>query len=367
MEEKIYMVTLGDLNSPVFIKELGFFIAQGGAEQSWGRSWFPVKATGIEEARKKGEEKLKRRQLEGRVKEEYLPPSEVAPARMGVSYVTASDYPFLPVVGAPVDPKNGEGKTHKPQTYMVTLGDLNSSVFVKDKQSYLAEGGDTQSWGRDWFPVEAIGIEDARKKGEEKLKNRKYYIDGQFRSLPPDKTIRELQSSLPWTGHYHRDFRSTPMTHKDFAHALLHVHKAGGKLAAIVNDAEHGGVDWANETVRKEVGKFVADFVVCALRMANTCPEGQIDLQKAVEDRITGKNNQLAEEAPSMKGMEKEKSQLTGLETEIRDLAGVAVRRIFAAQPEANVSHIVNGMSAEDRLTLAKTVLSEEKEAEKGK
>lgn len=36
-----------------------------------------------------------------------------------------------------------------------------------------------------------------------------------------DRTLRELQTSLPWTGHYHRDFRSTPMTHKDFGHALL--------------------------------------------------------------------------------------------------------------------------------------------------
>lgn len=112
-----------------------------------------------------------------------------------------------------------------------------------------------------------------------------------------DKTIREMQSGLPWTGHYHRDFRSTPMTHKDFAHGLLHIHKAGGKLATIVNDAEHGGVDWADPSVRNDVGKYVADMVVCALRMANTCPEGIIDLQRAVEDRITGKNNQLAHEA----------------------------------------------------------------------
>ena len=112
-----------------------------------------------------------------------------------------------------------------------------------------------------------------------------------------DQTIRELQSGLPWTGHYHRDFRATPMTHKDFAHGLLHVHKAGGKLATIVNDAEHGGVDWADPAVRADVGKYLADFVVCALRMANTCPEGVIDLQAATEDRITDKNNQLAVEA----------------------------------------------------------------------
>ncbi|MEP4193347.1 MAG: hypothetical protein ABJN51_19805, partial [Sneathiella sp.] len=100
-----------------------------------------------------------------------------------------------------------------------------------------------------------------------------------------DKTLRELQSSLPWTAHYHRDFRATPMTHKDFSHGLLHVHKAGGKLAAMIDDAEHGGVDWSIQEVRAEAEKYIADFVICALRMANTCPDGTIDLQSIVENR----------------------------------------------------------------------------------
>jgi hypothetical protein len=76
------------------------------------------------------------------------------------------------------------------------------------------------------------------------------------------------------------------MTHKDFAHALLHVQKASGKLASAVNDAEHGGSEFPPE----EVDRYVADLVVCALRMANTCPGRTIDLQRAVEDRIEGKN-----------------------------------------------------------------------------
>jgi hypothetical protein len=101
-----------------------------------------------------------------------------------------------------------------------------------------------------------------------------------------DLTIRELQTQLPWTVHYHRDFRSSPMAHKDFAHALLHVQKASGKLAAVVNDAEHGGSDFKPE----DVDRFIADLVVCALRMANTCPGRTIDLQRAVEDRIENKN-----------------------------------------------------------------------------
>lgn len=120
-----------------------------------------------------------------------------------------------------------------------------------------------------------------------------------------DKTIRELQTSLPWTGHYHRDFRASPMTHKDFGHALLHVHKAGGKLAAILDDAEHGGFEWASLENRAEVEKYVADLVICALRMATTCPDGQIDLQRAVESRLQAKNNQLAEAAPALRQKER--------------------------------------------------------------
>lgn len=102
-----------------------------------------------------------------------------------------------------------------------------------------------------------------------------------------DYTIRELQTSLPWTIHYHRNFRNSPMSHKDFGHALLHVTKACGKLATVVNDAEHGGSDFLPD----EVDKYVADLVLCALRMANTCPGRIINLQKAVQNRIELKND----------------------------------------------------------------------------
>lgn len=120
-----------------------------------------------------------------------------------------------------------------------------------------------------------------------------------------DRTIRELQSGLPWTAHYHRDFRSSPMTHKDFGHALLHVLKASGKLAAIIDDAEHGGYDWADPAKRADVEKYVADMVICALRMANTCPDGVIDLQRAVDERLTSKNNQLVAKAEGLREAER--------------------------------------------------------------
>ena len=120
-----------------------------------------------------------------------------------------------------------------------------------------------------------------------------------------DKSVRELQSSLPWTAHYHRDFRANPQTHKDFGHALLHILKAAGKLAAIVDDAEHGGYDWADLSKRADVEKYVADMVICALRMANTCPDGVIDLQRAVDERLTSKNNQLIAKAPGLREAER--------------------------------------------------------------
>ena len=115
--------------------------------------------------------------------------------------------------------------------------------------------------------------------------------------IPPERrdlTLRELQTQLPWTVHYHHDFRAAPMTHKDFGHALLHVTKACGKLAAVVNDAEHAGSEFKPE----EVDRFVADLVVCALRMANTCPGRTIDLQRAVEDRIETKNQAELQRVP---------------------------------------------------------------------
>jgi hypothetical protein len=104
--------------------------------------------------------------------------------------------------------------------------------------------------------------------------------------MAKDMTLRELQTNLPWTVHYHRDFRSNPQSHKDFGHALVHVVKAAGKLAAVVNDAEHGG----SEFKVNEVDPYVADLIICALRMANTCPGRTIDIQQAVVDRIERKN-----------------------------------------------------------------------------
>lgn len=114
-----------------------------------------------------------------------------------------------------------------------------------------------------------------------------------------DFTLRELQTNLPWTIRYSQDFRSSPQTHKDFAHAMHHVSKAAGKLHGLTDDMDHDREVADDSTLRDRYGKYVADLVVCALRLANTFPGGTLDLQAAVQDRIENKNGvKLAEEEP---------------------------------------------------------------------
>lgn len=102
--------------------------------------------------------------------------------------------------------------------------------------------------------------------------------------------LREIQSQLPWTVRYSQDFRSNPQTHKDFTHAILHTQKALGKLSALADDMDHDR-QVADSVDASDYGKYVADLVVCALRMANEFPGQKIDLQHEVIKRIETKNN----------------------------------------------------------------------------
>lgn len=107
---------------------------------------------------------------------------------------------------------------------------------------------------------------------------------------PRDLTLREFQTSLPWTIRYSTDFRSSPMTHKDFAHTLHHISKAAGKLHALADDMDHDRAIADDPASREQHAKYIADLVVCALRLANTFPGGVVDLQAAVHARIEDKN-----------------------------------------------------------------------------
>ncbi|MHA7917246.1 hypothetical protein [Alloalcanivorax xenomutans] len=103
-------------------------------------------------------------------------------------------------------------------------------------------------------------------------------------------TLRELQVRLPWTIRYSQDFRSSPCTHKDFAHALHHVSKAAGKLHALADDMDHDRALADDPELGERYGKYIADLVVCALRLANTFPARTLDLQALTVHRIESKN-----------------------------------------------------------------------------
>jgi hypothetical protein len=100
--------------------------------------------------------------------------------------------------------------------------------------------------------------------------------------------LLEVQSKLPWGMKYSELFQRNPCIHKDFQHALVHVAKASGKLWTMVEAADHS-IDVPNFP-KAEVEKYLADLVICALRMANTNPSGLIDLQAAVINRLETKN-----------------------------------------------------------------------------
>lgn len=65
----------------------------------------------------------------------------------------------------------------------------------------------------------------------------------------------------------------------DPTHALVHLTKALGKVAAAINDAEHEG-----RAVSPEVGKYLADLVICTARVAPN-----VDLATACADRLLEK------------------------------------------------------------------------------
>lgn len=108
-------------------------------------------------------------------------------------------------------------------------------------------------------------------------------------------TIKELQEHLgrSWgMGTYSEEFKDCGLEHKNFEHALLHITKASGKLAAMVEAADHKD---APLFPRGKARKYVADLVICAIRMAKMVPGGEINLQEAVLERLEEKKDPPAE------------------------------------------------------------------------
>lgn len=60
--------------------------------------------------------------------------------------------------------------------YMVVCGP-SGSVFVKDRDYFISQGGLTDVWGGDWKPVQAKSIEDAREQGCKLFASARPYAD----------------------------------------------------------------------------------------------------------------------------------------------------------------------------------------------
>ena len=88
-----------------------------------------------------------------------------------------------------------------------------------------------------------------------------------------------------------------------FDRVLGHVHKAAGKLDGLSGDADHieavhhyrrlSAFGAAEDANGKPASVYIADLVICAARLAAICPSGEIDLEKAVADRMAEKRDYL--------------------------------------------------------------------------
>lgn len=55
---------------------------------------------------------------------------------------------------------------HAPRdVYMVNVNQVSGCVFVKVLDFFRSQGGFKDDWGKNWVPIVATGIEDAREKG----------------------------------------------------------------------------------------------------------------------------------------------------------------------------------------------------------
>ena len=101
--------------------------------------------------------------------------------------------------------------------------------------------------------------------------------------------IKRLQLGLVklWTNElYSSEFNASPLKYKDFDHALKHVFKAAGRLLEMTETMDHSSeIVWVAEPVRK----YLADLVICAIRLANVNPSGLIDIEETIFDRIEQK------------------------------------------------------------------------------
>ena len=104
--------------------------------------------------------------------------------------------------------------------------------------------------------------------------------------------LKEVQDRLPqyWTDQSYPDsFNGAPLPHRHFNHAVTHSMKALGGLAALSDAMDHermqnrGYADPEAEAFAANAGKWLADLVICAARMAEQI---DVDLDENVQHRI---------------------------------------------------------------------------------
>jgi hypothetical protein len=104
--------------------------------------------------------------------------------------------------------------------------------------------------------------------------------------------VAEVQERLPkyWTDESYPDsFNKEPLPHRHYNHSLTHAMKALGGLAALSDAMDHkrminrGNSDPEAEQYVANAGKWLADLVICASRMAQQL---DIDLDQNVQHRI---------------------------------------------------------------------------------
>jgi len=83
-------------------------------------------------------------------------------------------------------------------------------------------------------------------------------------------------SHTPW---------DNPSQDDQVTHAILHICKAAGKLAAIVESEGHGIRQ--HEPTRADMPKYCADLVICSIRLSELVGFG---LEQAVKQRQAQRN-----------------------------------------------------------------------------
>lgn len=192
----------------------------------------------------------------------------------------------------------GSYQCHKLIKWEVTISVVRGEIIYDPERTKIRDGENSEDTSGA-TPEEALrgGGEDSEGKtpapenGRPDGENREQVAAG--KACGQVWTLDDLQRMLPWTIKYSRDFRANPQEHKDFTHAHIHAMKALGKIAAIIDDYDHR----RSSEESHRLPDYLADLVICALRMANTFPAPDpIPLGLAVVQRIESKNGTTLQE-----------------------------------------------------------------------